>query len=176
MYLRQACGSEAEGLGSELTVDLKNLFITGFNACIWSMRERENERKSEREEGRGRARHEDHIVEASGDDLQELDHAPRRPAHPARPHIPAPAQPSSPRTPAPAGLRTPASAVPHTLPDRAPRLPQDLTAQLPAHPSSSGPRAPAPAGPLARVLTLSVDLWRTHSFSNGPRSLPLSHI
>ena len=53
MYLRQACGSEAEGLGSELTVDLKNLFITGFNACIWSMRERENERKSEREEGRG---------------------------------------------------------------------------------------------------------------------------
>lgn len=28
MYLRQACGSEVEGLGSELTVDLKNLFIT----------------------------------------------------------------------------------------------------------------------------------------------------
>lgn len=52
MYLRQACGSEVEGLGSELTVDLKNLFITGLNAYIWSMRERENEREEEPERGR----------------------------------------------------------------------------------------------------------------------------
>ena len=39
------------------------------------MRERERER--ERKEGRERARHEDHIVKANGDDLQELDHIPR---------------------------------------------------------------------------------------------------
>lgn len=70
------------------------------------------ERKSEREEGRGRARHEDHIVEASGDDLQELDHAPCRPAHPAGPRTRPDHMSARPHIPAPAGPHTPAPCAP----------------------------------------------------------------
>lgn len=151
----------------ELTVDLKNLFITGLNAYIWSMRERENEREEERERGReGRARHEDHIVEASGDDLQELtthlavprtcQTAHRRTAHPApaRPH------PSSPRTPPsadctprlswtahPAGPHSPASCAPG--PGRT------------VHPALAGPHSPAPARRLQRTAHPGLS-WTAH--------------